>query len=314
MSLWYLPHCPSNDAGNSLYQKIYKSSTILNDNRTTSYTILNIAHSECRVVANFSAYANNDCKLTEKQIQSSPKSVWSNLLVGQRSNMITYCIDVATLYNKMAEIEMRSLRNNHENSNDSTNRETPILSQWGDKLPDEEVGSYFPPLVKWRPRLEKLKLSQAISEKDCWPRWRKRTFDDDDTVTPIIWSFGSARHLRPVRGVLKYDIKWRYKKPLAVLRGSFTGIGNSDSTVASPPNATMIEICHSNQRCNFAYQYSSHPLVDIGFDSTLGYMNSTLLDNGKTINVLKPRLQMQQLMEYKMLTSFEGNDVATGLK
>eukprot|EP00546_Thalassionema_frauenfeldii_P012352 CAMPEP_0178927166 /NCGR_PEP_ID=MMETSP0786-20121207/19015_1 /TAXON_ID=186022 /ORGANISM="Thalassionema frauenfeldii, Strain CCMP 1798" /LENGTH=311 /DNA_ID=CAMNT_0020602525 /DNA_START=655 /DNA_END=1590 /DNA_ORIENTATION=+ len=210
---------------------------------------------------------------------------------------------------------LRQHRNKHGND-DSKNVETPILSQWGDKLPNENIGSYFPLLVKWRPRLKKSKISQAISGKDCWPRMQKRVLKGEHTVAPIIWNFGSARHLWPVRDVWKYDIQWRYKKPLAVWRGTFTGVGNSDSTMTSHAHAMMspIELCRSNQRCNFVYQYTSHPLIDIGFDSTLGYMNSTLFENGKLISLIKPRLEMSQLVKYKMLISLEGNDVASGLK
>jgi hypothetical protein len=124
----------------------------------------------------------------------------------------------------------------------------------------------------------------------------------------------SARHFWPVSEVSDNDVDWSEKKNLAVWRGTFTGIGNADaqdnlhgySSAADDP----LTRCRANLRCNFVYQWATSKVIDAGFDETLNYIPNVL----QGVTLTKPKLNLTEMLEFKIIVSLEGNDVASGFK
>lgn len=96
-------------------------------------------------------------------------------------------------------------------------------------------------------------------------------------------------------------------------------LANYSSSEEQAKHDTGYETCKANLRCNFAYQYVDHlaeedpssSSVDIGFSSLSSVIIPRVLDG---LAMMKPKLSMQELLQYKMILSLEGNDVASGLK
>jgi len=144
---------------------------------------------------------------------------------------------------------------------------------------------------------------------------------DDRMMSPILWKIESERHFGDLGSVHKKDVAWNKKKPEAVWLGVMTGHpfdDNDDDKEISP-----LDRCKRNQRCNFVLQHCDSKLVTAGLTSTMGRLPD---DDNSSVDLLRPSnvsfsrhllkkpLSMKDMLKYKIIVSFEGNDVASGLK
>jgi Glycosyl transferase family 90 len=73
---------------------------------------------------------------------------------------------------------------------------------------------------------------------------------------------------------------------------------------------TELEHCQENQRCRFVWDHANSKLIDAGIEFTVGFISDIV----SGVNITKERLSMAEIQSHKVIISFEGNDVASGLK
>jgi hypothetical protein len=123
-------------------------------------------------------------------------------------------------------------------------------------------------------------------------------------LSPIIWKLNTERHWKPLHQVKKADIPWRLKRNQAIFRGVLTGyLGES--------GGSNLKRCQGNSRCHFVLEHYDSAFLNVGL--------TDLLDVGmdrqiQGVELLKDMKSMEDMLEYKMIISLEGNDVSSGLK
>lgn len=173
----------------------------------------------------------------------------------------------------------------------------PILFSWGDQQIHgmEDASSrdaYFPTFAKWR--------FNNITEHGSNP-------------VPILIPLEGAKHYGPLADVAKYDtIPWDQKQNIAIWRGDMSGIVDGKFHYNHDLQNTPLLTCLIFPRCRMVYKalQKNLSLADVGFASC--YNEELRVLDG--INMMKEKKDMKEMLEYKMIISVEGNDVATGLK
>ena len=118
----------------------------------------------------------------------------------------------------------------------------------------------------------------------------------------VLFNLNYMRHFADVYRVEENDIPYEQKKDVLVWRGADTGYGFGNNIPYRPVSRqTLVE------------SFASYPgsELDIGL-SNLSVNHKT--DDSSFRQYLKPKLQMQDMLNHKFILSVEGNDVATNLK
>ena len=204
--------------------------------------------------------------------------------VHQRGSMRSYCQNV------------QDLMDINDQFDTPLSRRTPLVAHFGDVAVNDDS---VPMIGKWRNAMTRQELQDLTSQCP----------DNNELISAIptgsiIWKLETIRHWEPLEDSRSCDRAWEQKKPLAIWRGAFTGKGHAPSDL--PP----LQHCRENQRCRFVLEHMNSKLIDAGIDDTVGLIPDTV--NG--VKLTKERLSMGEFQSYKILISFEGNDVASGLK
>ena len=177
----------------------------------------------------------------------------------------------------------------------------PILMQFGDAMLKRKA-FLLPVLIKW-------KYSDMLTTSE---------------VEGIVCKMESPRHFADVPMVATDPVPWEKKTNVAIFRGGLNSYNHTykvyagemghlwsnqppgdDIKLTINPNWTLQEGCFMFERCRLVYNLHNSSLVDAGLTDPLNV-------SGRELS--KPSVGVADLLQYKMLISIEGNDVATGLK
>jgi hypothetical protein len=108
----------------------------------------------------------------------------------------------------------------------------------------------------------------------------------------------SLEHIAPGA---ENDRSWEQKKYAAFFSGAMTGSvkGNTD-----------LEKCLSNQRCRFLLEHSDSRLIDAR-TARLGYLENNTVNGTK---IVKGKVDLGFIQQYKVIIRLKGNDVSSALK
>lgn len=198
----------------------------------------------------------------------------------------------------------------------------PLLMQWGDRVSFHLKNSAphqstlaIPHLKKCRPVLSKNELERMTSAK-CYGVDRPRSntiFRKEATHEPIIWKLDSHRLFGPIKDIVGPDKPWSNKQPKAIFRGKLTGhaIDSNRTRILDKGNMTDEEYCNAIQRCRFVLRHRNSTNMDVCLTDLLEKpLEPTLLG----VNLLGEKMDLQDLLDYKVLIMLEGNDVPSGLR
>lgn len=223
----------------------------------------------------------DDCARTEEQQRIEGPRSDTEELVHHRGSMRSYCQNVQDLMQINDVLDAKY------------SRVTPILAHFGDV---SVIDNRVPMIGKWREAMTTEEL-ERLTTQEC--------INDRPLKTPsIIWKVETIRHWEPIEPSRMEDIQWEEKESVAIWRGAFTGNGHARSSMPE------IDHCRQNQRCRFVLEHINSKIIDAGIDDTVGLIADTI--NG--VKITKSRLSMKKIQSYKVIISFEGNDVASGLK
>jgi hypothetical protein len=168
-----------------------------------------------------------------------------------------------------------------------------------------EAPAEHPILFDWGDQEMKIDVQLPIAAK-----WRFNDILQHTRPVPIVVPMEGAKHYGPLKQVKENDIAWAEKKNEAVWRGVVSGIIDGkfyyDYDFQNATHAT----CMKFPRCRMVYQNQDTPMANIGFASC--HEKALQVING--IDMVRSKMPMKEQLQYKMLISVEGNDVATGLK
>ena len=199
----------------------------------------------------------------------------------------------------------------------------PILAQFGDRMslhiasaPDVELFS-VPYFSKCRPILAEGEL-ERITRRQCYGREERlrpsSPFRPIPVHEPIIWKLDSNRLLGPLQNLTKVDIPWTKKKDKAIFRGALTGHAFHPSTrlrLQRHQVRTDQEYCQAIERCRFVFRNSNSSLVDARLTGLVGKPINPTIDG---VLLLGEKMEMHELLLYKVVVILEGNDVSSGLR
>jgi len=175
----------------------------------------------------------------------------------------------------------------------------PTLFVWGDQE------------IKWT-KHNHSEHDDGIPQLPIFAKWRNNDVKDHTRgPVPIICKMDSNRHFGSVKKVSSADnVPWKDRKNQAVWRGAMTGIDVDGKFYYDHDyENNKLEVCMLYERCRFVYlNKNATELANIGF--SIGHNMSEV--NG--FNMSEPTISVKEQLEYKMLISLEGNDVASGLK
>jgi len=243
-----------------------------------------------------------DCMRSEKQYKEKGE-LPSEKRVEYRKNMRPYCVEAIKLLDIMEDLD-----------SGASNNSTPVLAYFGDG-PGISKNDLFdvPFFSKYRGAATSVNLQIAVGAQTsaCKPpsplTTLKYRYDIiPNRYSPIVWRIKYERHWKPLKEALESDTPWEQKKNMAIWRGGMTG-----KTYEPQITGPNLERCRSNQRCSFVLDHIDSTLIDCGLSESVGRLNGEAV-NGSL--VVKDALTMKQLQEYKVIISFEGNDVSSGLK
>ena len=180
-------------------------------------------------------------------------------------------------------------------------RTTPLVASFGDGLAIDRNNNRMPLFGKWRKAMTHQEMERLTNTRQC------QDHDLAGEIPPIIWKLETLRHWNPIEPSILQDTIWENKTAMATWRGAFTGTAHHKT---SDTNMTELEHCQANRRCRFVWNHAKSKLIDAGIDNTLGFISDTV--NG--VKITKERLSMAAIQGRKAIISFEGNDVASGLK
>jgi Glycosyl transferase family 90 len=201
----------------------------------------------------------------------------------------TYCSNVQDLLDINDRLNMKHART------------TPLVASFGDGLAIDHNNNRMPLFGKWRKAMTHQEMERLTNTRQC------QDHDLDGEIPPIIWKLETLRHWNPIEPSILQDTIWENKTAMATWRGAFTGTAHHKT---SDTNMTELEHCQENRRCRFVLNHAKSKLIDAGIDNTLGFISDTV--NG--VIITKERLSMAAIQGRKAIISFEGNDVASGLK
>jgi hypothetical protein len=188
-----------------------------------------------------------------------------------------------------------------------------------DQLTRSESNAFHPTLFVWGDQQIKVTSTQydGFPQLPIFAKWR---FNDVAKhklgPVPIITLMDSERHFGTNirKKVPEGDIPWHEKKNMAFWRGAMTGIvdGKFHYDLDYEKEDDKLNVCLMFERCRFVYENlkkeTTASIANIGLS-----MGNNMSEVGG-INLAKPLVSIQEHLQYKMLISLEGNDVASGLK
>jgi hypothetical protein len=349
MSNWYLPPCrntnytaSSSSIGTFAGKYSTRISTIQsNDGRNESWPILYISDPMDSVSNNKSMIIDSsvhpdrnillhratieDCARSKEEYNQQGK-LFTESRVNKRWFMFSYCSEVVELMNLMDQMDRDEV-----DDEDGDTTTTPILAYFGDGtglISNDQDAFEIPLIAKYRAATTKEYISQVTTtttgggggsnylreEESCWKQEQqarpplKTVYHQDEyrnKLSPIIWRLNPNRHWNPLPEALQKDTAWEEKKNVAFYSGDMTGSYNSGS------KTTDLETCVSNQRCRFVLMHGSSKLIDARIAFHLGRLKHNTV-NGTQI--VKKKVGVDIIQQYKVLICLEGNDVSSGLK
>jgi hypothetical protein len=287
MSNWYLPPC--NDDNKLIYriELVEEWPRAFISNGNASLEIDSVVHADRLFLLHNETI--RDCARTISEIKAKgPLKTESRIF--QRINLQSYCSEVVGLLDYINALDLftpKEFRN-----------PTPVFGQFGDNLPIL-VEPIIPVIGKWR---EATTLPVGESTASCVTKRVALKATMYKGFSPIIWKLEMHRHWDPLENARRQDVPWNGKKLGALWRGAFTGahVGGTDE-----------ELCLKNQRCRFVLQHAHSKLIDAGLTDGLNLLKTETV-NG--VQVLRGPVTLNQIQQYKVIISIEGNDVASGLK
>lgn len=132
-------------------------------------------------------------------------------------------------------------------------------------------------------------------------------------LQPIVFKVKTQRHYSRVFQIPPLDIIWEHKLNQSIFRGDLTGkylIPIKDDTKNT---WSVNERCRLLPRCWLVYQHAHSTLVD----AKLAQPYKGWKDIPETIDDIPlygKKLELQEMLQYKVIIMIEGNDVASGLK
>jgi len=121
----------------------------------------------------------------------------------------------------------------------------------------------------------------------------------------VLFNLNYLRHFADVYKVEEADIPYEDKKDVLIWRGADTGYGFGNDIPYRPVSRqTLVESYHLYEGCE----------LDIGLSSVSVNRKQKNTNINPFQKYIKPKVKMQDLLQYKFLLSVEGNDVATNMK
>jgi len=318
MTNWYHPPCQDASIGRfaDKYHKVYSQPS---EDSNESWPLLNItkdpwdpASSKSMLIDSVIFHDVNiyldrpileDCARSPEEYNREG-NLYTESRVRQRGNMQSYCSEVVELMNTLERLD-------GEAGGDS-DAPTPLLAFFGDEEGLCEGESVEIPLIaKHRAGTTKEYVDQVageFQENDCWKTARTplqtayHQEEYNNRLSPILWKLELVRHWNTLPGALRKDTRWDLKKNAAFWGGDMTGEYEGE---------TDLERCQSNQRCRFVLEHADSELID----ARLCYHHGGLTNgtvNG--VKIIREKVGVEVVQQYKVVISFEGNDVASGLK
>lgn len=147
-------------------------------------------------------------------------------------------------------------------------------------------------------------------------------------LQPVLWKLKVLRHYGLIHNVTEFDIPYADKKDMAVFRGRLSGIlkqGSLDmtndhttTTSSSSGNGNAYTTCMGIPRCRLVLENNA---VSSGIDARLVGPQKGLpravqdTETGKSLDLFTfEKMSVEEMLRYKAIIMFEGNDVAAGLK
>lgn len=302
MNVWYDPHWRqsnqwvsplkyvyTNEKRNSRFKQIFVSwnnitnlGVLLRNKISPDVPFHILMEEEEDVIRDLATYGR------QKSILQYIMTMWSDTSgrIELRKTLFSYGSDMMVFINILRETVQTQPKE----------RFPPILSQFGDNELDIDLP--LPLFGKWRYNN---------------PKHHRKPI-------PIILKLESERHYdTPFPIVLKKDIPWEQKLNKAIYRGMMSGHNLEEDMIAEDylcrrgPGRerlyTNYEACMKVPRCRFVYKSHNSTLIDAKLWYTFHeftHINGRAMVSGK--------MSIADQLKYKIIISFEGNDVATGLK
>lgn len=310
MSNWYYPPCPDATIG----RFVDKYHTSFSTESNESWPLLNITTDPWDLTSNKSMVVDSlilpdiilylyrpsleDCARSPEQYSREGK-LKTESRIRQRQNMQSYCSEVVELMNQVERLD----------KNDTS---TPLLVFFGDEEGLCEDDSFEIPLIaKHRAGTTKEYIDQVAGDAvqdECWRTARTPLItayhqeEYKNRLSPILWKLELVRHWNTLPGALRKDTPWDKKKWKAFWGGDMTGEYEGE---------TDLERCQSNQRCRFVLEHANSELIDARLCYHYGALTNGTV-NG--VKIIREKVGVEVVQQHKVIISFEGNDVASGLK
>eukprot|EP00557_Chaetoceros_sp_GSL56_P014119 CAMPEP_0176483472 /NCGR_PEP_ID=MMETSP0200_2-20121128/3936_1 /TAXON_ID=947934 /ORGANISM="Chaetoceros sp., Strain GSL56" /LENGTH=491 /DNA_ID=CAMNT_0017879875 /DNA_START=411 /DNA_END=1883 /DNA_ORIENTATION=- len=131
--------------------------------------------------------------------------------------------------------------------------------------------------------------------------------NNQTTFAPIVWALEYHRHFGNVNWVPWLDTFWENKKNAAIWRGVLTGTGGR-----VVKGDLFVSNCQRVPRCNFVMNFKDSKILDVGVSFQLDWFR--IEDDEYAESMVKGKVSLKRMMQYKAIIIYEGNDVASGLK
>ncbi|GKY98633.1 hypothetical protein MPSEU_000820000 [Mayamaea pseudoterrestris] len=230
-----------------------------------------------------------------------------------RRNMQIYCRDViGNLLTTWDHVQWESSFPAIANKG-AMEHDVPLLLQFGDLKYSHVFRFVSLPLIKkFRSATtaeEIRRVTQPVncsrSDNDNSQRPAVVTPHSTQQLQPIVWKLATHRHFGKLLDRTHVeDTPWDEKINMAVFLGQLTGSHLFDK------NKTDLENCHNMMRCRLVYEHGNSTYVYAKLTSTRNRMPAVL--NG--VEMIRPKVSLDKLLQFKGIIMLEGNDVASGLK
>lgn len=310
MGNWYLAPCRDTAMGGFIgtYQTFHNESwTLLNItnpwNPSSSDVMVIDSVIQPDVIMVLHSKTLEDCARTQAQFDQQGR-LDTEIRIKSRNNMQSYCSELVDFMTTIKRLD----------SDSGEQDETPVLAFFGDE--DAVSSNLFdiPMIAKHRAgtTAESIKLvtgSQTTGWYRSCVKGKREPLEAahhkdiySNRMSPILWKLELVRHWNTLPGGLRKDSPWENKTNLAYWGGDFTGnyFGTTD-----------FERCQSNQRCRFVLQHAHSKLIDARLCHHYGILSNNTV-NG--VQIIRKRRGVDIVQKFKVIISFEGNDVASGLK
>jgi hypothetical protein len=195
----------------------------------------------------------------------------------------------------------------------------PIVITLGDGGGGHFAQYPIPYFCKWRPIAKQSDwkdFTTSASTRTTGPcidsieergQFGQRIYSRNQTMyAPILWALEYERHFGNVKWVPWYDTFWEKKKSIAIWRGVLTGTGGR-----VVKGDDFVSNCHRVPRCNFVMNFKDSDILDVGVSFQLKWFH---IHETYSKSMVKGKISLRRMMQYKAIIILEGNDVASGLK